>query len=117
MTQPHPDILRDPSRSIADIDGRRESAVNGIADLLEAVDDDVEDSASTGNPVMDVPILDRECPRADDPAEPAGDAGRYGPCPAATDTTRAFAREIEAEVTRPGWADRRRPSPVTYQPS
>ena len=42
MAQPHSDVLRQPSRLVAVVDGDRQAAVDRVADLLVAVDDDVD---------------------------------------------------------------------------
>ncbi len=118
MAEPHPDVLRHPARLVADVDVDRQGPVDRIADLLEAVDDDVDPAAPARRPasgckrVSIVKVRDRSTPRSRSEIRPL--------CawPGLTETSRGdSARQVEPTDRPAGWGDQPNASPVTNQPS
>ena len=117
MAQPHADVLRDPARLVAMIDGDRQAAIDRVADLLEAVDDDIDFAALARRQGVDITMLDREGPRADHPVEPVGIAAAVRRSRPERQTAGRISRRERVENRPRGWDDHQRRHPSTNQPS
>ena len=97
MAQPHAQVLRDPAGLVANVDFPRQGPVNRIANLLEAVDNDVDPAALAGDQPVEkrvsiVKLRDRSTPRRRSEITP------LWAWPGLSETNRVLPRQVKPQV-------------------